>query len=199
MADCRALIAAADKSFGRVDVLVNAAGNTERGTILDTTEERFDELFAVNVRAPFFLMQESIRLMRRDRIQGSIVNVQSMAAHGGQAFISAYSASKGALATLTRNTAHAMVNHRIRINGLNVGWMSTPGEDRIMRTYHDAQDGWLETAAKSRPFGRLIDPREVARACVYLASSQSGLLTGANIDFDQTVVGVSDASIATDA
>ena len=118
-----------------------------------------------------------------------------MSAHGGQPFIAAYCASKGALATLTRNVAHSLIKFRIRVNGLNIGWMATPGEDRIMKTYHGAEDGWLEAAAKSRPFGRLIDPREVARACAFLASDESGLMTGANIDFDQTIVGVSDAPI----
>ncbi len=186
----RRVIAAADQAFGRVDALVNAAGLTDRGTILDTTPERFDELFAVNVRAPFFLTQEAVRVMIREGIEGAIVNIQSMSAHGGQPFLSAYSASKGALATLTRNLAHALVRHRIRVNGLNIGWMHTPGEERVMRVYHDAQDGWLEAAAATRPFGRLIDPREVARACAYLCSAESGLMTGANIDFDQTVLGI---------
>jgi NAD(P)-dependent dehydrogenase (short-subunit alcohol dehydrogenase family) len=130
--------------------------------------------------------------MKRERIEGSIVNIQSMSAHGGQPFITAYCASKGALATLTRNVAHSLVKHRIRVNGLNIGWMSTPGEDRIMKTYHFAKDGWLEEAVKSKPFGRLVDPNEVARACAYLVSSESGLLTGANIDFDQNVVGAGD-------
>jgi NAD(P)-dependent dehydrogenase (short-subunit alcohol dehydrogenase family) len=195
VADARAVIAAADKAFGRVDVLVNAAGVTDRGNIFDTTEERFDDIFAVNVRAPFFLIQETARLMKRDNIQGSIVNIQSMSAHGGQPFISAYCSSKGALATLTRNVAHALIRYRIRVNGLNIGWMATPGEDRIMKTYHNAADNWLEEAVKTRPFGRLIDPHEVARACVYLGSDASGLMTGANIDFDQTIMGVSDAPL----
>jgi NAD(P)-dependent dehydrogenase (short-subunit alcohol dehydrogenase family) len=186
----RAVVAAADQRFGRLDVLVNAAGLTDRGDVLDTTEERFDELFNVNVRAPFFLIQEAARIMVRDGIQGSIVNIQSMSAHGGQPFLSAYSTSKGALATLTRNVAHSLVRHRIRVNGLNIGWMHTPGEDRVMRTYHGATDGWLDKAVKDRPFGRLIDPAEVARACAYLASDYSGLMTGANIDFDQTIIGV---------
>lgn len=190
VADARAVVAAADSRFGRVDILVNAAGLTDRGTILDTTEVRFDELFDVNVRAPFFLMQEAAQIMLREGIAGSIINIQSMSAHGGQPFLAAYSSSKGALATLTRNTAHALIRHRIRVNGLNIGWMHTPGEERVMRQYHGAQDGWLDQAVQDRPFGRLIDPAEVARTCVWLASGESGLMTGANIDFDQTVVGV---------
>src|ERR1700761_7416957 len=192
VADCRKVVAKADERFGRVDALVNAAGLSDRGNIFETTEERFNEIFNVNVRAPFFLIQESVRIMRRDKIAGSIVNIQSMSAHGGQPFITAYCASKGGLAALTKNVAHSLLKFRIRVNGLNIGWMSTPGEDRIMKTYHDAQDGWLEAAMKTRPFGRLLDPKEVARACAYLASDESGLMTGSNIDFDQTVVGTGD-------
>src|ERR1700727_1847976 len=189
VADCRKVVAKAGEGFGRVDALVNAAALTDRGNIFDTTEERYNEIFDANVRGPFFLIQESVRIMRREKIAGSIVNIQSMSAHGGQPFNIAYCASKGALATLTRNVAHSLVNFRIRVNGLNIGWMSTPGEDHIQKKYHDAKDGWLDEAVKSRPFGRLIDPKEVARACAYLCSSDSGLMTGSNIDFDQNVVG----------
>jgi NAD(P)-dependent dehydrogenase (short-subunit alcohol dehydrogenase family) len=192
VADCRSVIAKADERFGRVDALVNAAALTDRGNIFDTTEERFNEIFEVNVRAPFFLIQESVKIMRREKIAGSIVNIQSMSAHGGQPFITAYCASKGALATLTRNVAHSLLKFRIRVNGLNIGWMSTEGEDNIQKKYHNAQDGWLDEAVKSRPFGRLIDPKEVARACTYLCSDESGLMTGSNIDFDQMVVGTGD-------
>jgi NAD(P)-dependent dehydrogenase (short-subunit alcohol dehydrogenase family) len=195
VADCRKVVAKADERFGRVDALVNAAALTDRGDIFDTTEERYNEIFDVNVRAPFFLIQESVKIMRREKITGSIVNIQSMSAHGGQPFITAYCASKGALATLTRNVAHSLLKFRIRVNGLNIGWMSTVGEDNIQKKYHDAKDGWLDEAVKSRPFGRLIDPKEVARACAYLCSDESGLMTGSNIDFDQNVVGTGDPPI----
>jgi NAD(P)-dependent dehydrogenase (short-subunit alcohol dehydrogenase family) len=195
VADCRKVVARADERFGRIDALVNAAALTDRGDIFDTTEQRFNEIFEVNVRAPFFLIQETARIMRREKITGSIVNIQSMSGHGGQPHITAYCASKGALATLTRNVANSLLKFHIRINGLNIGWMSTPGEDRIMKTYHSAKDGWLEEAVKTRPFGRLIDPKEVARACAFLCSDESGLMTGSNVDFDQTVVGASDPPI----
>jgi NAD(P)-dependent dehydrogenase (short-subunit alcohol dehydrogenase family) len=192
VADCRKVVGKADERFGRVDALVNAAALTDRGNIFDTTEERYNEIFDVNVRGPFFLIQEGVRIMRREKIAGSVVNIQSMSAHGGQPFNTAYCASKGALATLTRNVAHSLLKFRIRVNGLNIGWMSTPGEDNIQRTYHGAKDGWLEEAVQAKPFGRLIDPKEVARACAYLCSDESGLMTGSNIDFDQNVVGTSD-------
>jgi NAD(P)-dependent dehydrogenase (short-subunit alcohol dehydrogenase family) len=189
MDDTRAVMAAADRAFGRVDALVNAAGITDRGTLFDTSPELFDRTFAINTRAPFFLMQEAAKIMRRERIEGAMVNILSMSAHGGQPFIAAYSGSKGALATLTKNAAFSLLPWRIRVNALNLGWMNTPGEDRIMRLNHGAEDGWLERAAAEQPFGRLIEPEEVARACVFLATAESGLMTGAIIDFDQSVVG----------
>ncbi|MCV3239618.1 SDR family oxidoreductase [Mesorhizobium sp. ZC-5] len=191
--DAEKIIAAANKAFGRVDILVNAAGITDRGSIWDTEPELFDAMFAVNVRAPFFLMQHALKIMKREKIEGSIVNIISMSGHGGQSFITAYSASKGALVTLTKNVAYSVMNHRIRVNGLTIGWMDTPGEDRIMKTYHGAEDGWLKEAEKNRPFGRLLKADEVARSVAFLASAESGLMTGSIIDFDQQVLGAGDA------
>jgi NAD(P)-dependent dehydrogenase (short-subunit alcohol dehydrogenase family) len=191
--DCRKVIAGADKAWGKVHVLVNCAGVTDRGTILDTPPELFDRIFAVNVRAPFFLMQDALKIMRRERIEGTVVNLITMSSYGGQSFITAYCSSKGALVTLTRNVAFSVMRDRIRVNGLNIGWSDTPGEDRIMKTYHGAKDGWLAEMEKKQPFGRLIKPDEVARAVAFLASAESGLMTGAIVDFDQSVRGTYDA------
>jgi NAD(P)-dependent dehydrogenase (short-subunit alcohol dehydrogenase family) len=195
VASAEKIVSAADKAFGRVDILVNAAAITDRGSIWDTPPELFDSMFAVNVRAPFFMMQHALKIMKRERIEGSIINIISMSGHGGQSFITAYSASKGALITLTKNVAYSVMNHRIRVNGLTIGWMDTPGEDRIMKTYHDAKPGWLEEAEKGRPFGRLLKPQEVARAVAFLASAESGLMTGSIIDFDQQVLGAGDSTV----
>lgn len=192
LAAVREIVPAAERAFGRVDILVNAAGDTDRGTIFDTSPALYERIMAVNLRAPFFLIQDAAEAMRRLEIAGTIINIQSMSAHGGQPFLCAYSVSKAALAALTRNVAYGLLKHRIRVNGLNIGWMATPGEDAIMKLRHGAQEGWLEQAAASQPFGRLIDPREVARAVAYLASEESGLMTGANIDFDQTILGAHD-------
>jgi NAD(P)-dependent dehydrogenase (short-subunit alcohol dehydrogenase family) len=194
LADVRKITAACGEAFGRVDALVNAAGMTDRGTIWDTTPELFDAMFDTNVKAPFFLMQDALHLMRKSRTSGTIVNILSMSGHGGQSFITAYCGSKGALAVLTRNVAFSVMKYRIRVNGLNIGWMDTPGEDRIMKTYHDADPDWLKKAEAGRPFGRLIKPAEVARAVAYLSSAESGLMTGSIIDFDQQVLGAADAT-----
>lgn len=192
--DCRAVIAAADARFGRVDVLVNAAGLTDRGDILSTTPELFDRMFAVNVRAPFFLMQDAIKLMLRDGLEGSIVNIGSTSERAGQPFIAPYCASKGALATLTRNTAFAAMRNRIRVNQLDIGWMASDNEDRVQREQMGGGGDWLEKAGAAQPFGRLVDPAEVARAVAFLASADSGLMTGAVIQFDQSVWGAYAAS-----
>jgi NAD(P)-dependent dehydrogenase (short-subunit alcohol dehydrogenase family) len=122
--DCRQDTAEADGVFDRVDVLVNAAGITDRGTLLDTSPELFD---------------------------------------------------------------------RIRVNGLNSGWMDTPGEDRTQRQSDGAPADWLERAEREQPFGRLLKPEEVARAIAFLASDEPGMMTGAVIDFGQSVAGCYDS------
>jgi len=187
--DCRRVTEAARRAFDRVDFLVNSAATSERGTILDTTPELFDRIMAVNVRAPFFLMQGAIRLMIERGVAGSVLNILSMSSHGGQPFLSPYSASKGALATLTRNVARAVLGHRIRVNGLNLGWMDSPAEHAVQKRFHGAGDDWLQKAEKEQPFGRLLKPAEVAEFAAFLLSEKSGLMTGSVIDFDQNVPG----------
>lgn len=186
--DCRKVVNETAERFGRLDVLVNAGALTDRGTILDTTPELFDRMFATNVRGPFFMMQEAIKLMIRDGIAGAICNIGSTSALAGQPFISAYCASKGALSTLTANTAFAVVGNRIRVNQLNPGWMSTDNE-RALQLAESGDPDW-ETKARARlPFGRLIDPDEVAKAVNFLVSDDAGLMTGAIVNFDQSVWG----------
>ncbi len=186
--DCRRVMAEADRVHGRVDVLVNAGAITDRGTILSTSPELFDSMFAINVRGPFFLMQEAIRMMIRDGIEGAIVNIGSTSALAGQPFISAYCASKGALATLTRNTAFAVAANRIRINQLNIGWMASENE-RALQASETGDPDWEAKAAAALPFGRLLDPEEVAKAVTFMASDDAGMMTGTVANFDQSVWG----------
>lgn len=185
--DCQNVIAETDRLFGRVDVLVNAGASTARGTIIDTSPETFDALFATNVRGPYFLMQAAIRLMIAQGIEGAICNIGSISALAGQPFISAYCASKGALTTLTANTAFSVMANRIRVNQLNVGWMASDNERRIQAV--DGDPDWESKAAAKLPFGRLVDPAEAARTVNFLVSDDAGLMTGAIINFDQSVWG----------
>ena len=84
----------------------------------------------------------------------------------------------------------------IRVNALNLGWMDTPGEDVTQRRYHSRGKDWLADAEAQMPFGRLLKPAEVARAIAFLASDESGMMTGALVDFDQSVMGGGGGPIA---
>ena len=186
---CKALIAATDEHFGQIDVLVNAAGLSLRGTIVDTSVELWDTLMNVNVRAPFLLMQGAIDIMRREGNGGSIVSVGSVAAYGSVPFLTAYAASKGALITLTKNVAYSVAWDRIRVNVVNPGWMDTPGEDVIQRRFHTDGQDWLEAAELRQPFGQLIKPNEIAKVVAFIASGDAGVMTGSSVDYDQSVIG----------
>jgi NAD(P)-dependent dehydrogenase (short-subunit alcohol dehydrogenase family) len=179
-------------AYGGIDCLVNAAGLTTRGTLLDTTPELFDEHIAVNLRGPFLLMQEAVRDMVARGAAGSIVNIITISEHGGQPYLAPYVAAKAGLAALTRNAAHAHRFDRIRINGVDIGWTSTEGEDATQRRFHGAGDDWREQAAARLPMGRLARPEDAAALVVLLLSDRSGVVTGSVIDWDQTVVGAYD-------
>ena len=185
----RAAVAATIERHGRIDGLVNAAGLTTRGTILDTTPELFDQHIAVNLRGPFFLMQAAIADMKQRGEPGSIVNVLSIDAHGGQAILAPYVAAKAGLAGLTKNAAHAHRWDRIRINGLNIGWSATDGENVTQQQMHGAGPDWQQQAAATLPMGKLGQVDEIADFVVFLLSDRSGVVTGSVIDWDQNVIG----------
>jgi NAD(P)-dependent dehydrogenase (short-subunit alcohol dehydrogenase family) len=179
-------------TFGRIDCLVNAAAVVERGTLLETTPDFFDWHVNVNLKAPFFTMQAAVQDMVSRGASGSIVNILSISMHVGQTFLAPYVASKGGLAHLTKNAAHAHRFDRIRINGVNIGWTLTEGEDLIQRKAHAAQDGWQDEAAAKLPMGKLGQPDEIADFIVFLLSDRSGVVTGSIIDWDQNVIGALD-------
>jgi len=188
----KAAVAEVIAAHGRVDCLVNSAGLTSRGTLLDTTPELFDQHIAINLKAPFFAMQAAVADMVARKAPGTVVNIGSNCAHGGPPHLAAYSAAKAGLAGLTRNAAHAHRFDRIRINDLNIGWTATEGEDAIQRAFHGAGDDWRERAAESLPMGRLGRPDEIADFVVFLLSDRSGVVTGSVIDWDQNVLGALD-------
>ena len=187
--ECQNIVKKTDTAFGKINSLINVAGFTERGTILSTTLDNYNRNFNINTRAPFLLMQESIKIMIREKIQGTILNVLSMAMYSGMPFLTAYSGSKAALAIITKNVANGVSGHKIRVNALNIGWTDTPGEDTIQRKFHDGGDDWLKKAEAKVPFKRLTKPIDVARAAAYFCSEESGIVTGSIIDYDQTVNG----------
>jgi NAD(P)-dependent dehydrogenase (short-subunit alcohol dehydrogenase family) len=186
--DVQAIIPATDKRFGRVDILVNAAGLTDRGNMLNTTPDLFDRMFAVNTRAPFFLIQDSAKVMIREGIEGRVVNIGSMSGFTGQPFLAPYAASKGALATVTRHSGFSLMRHRIHVNQLDIGWMNSDHERKLVLSETGDPD-FIDRVAATKPFGRILDPKEVARAILWMSSDDSGMMTGAVIPFDQSVYG----------
>ncbi|QJY48726.1 SDR family oxidoreductase [Pseudonocardia broussonetiae] len=188
-AQARASVAAVVAEHGRIDGLVNAAGLTDRGTLLDTTPELFDRHVAVNLRGPFFTMQAAVADMVARGEPGSVVNVISSSELGGQPYLAPYVAAKAGLAGLTRNAAHAHRHDRVRVNGVDIGWTDTEGEDAVQRRFHDADDGWRDGAAARLPMGRLGRVDEIADFVVFLLSPRSGVVTGSVVDWDQNVLG----------
>jgi NAD(P)-dependent dehydrogenase (short-subunit alcohol dehydrogenase family) len=185
-------VAAAVSAFGRLDVLVNAAGSTERCGLDDTTPEAFERIFGVNVRAPYFLMQEAVKAMRPNR-SGTIINVSSMLAHGGPPNLTTYSASKSALNTMTRSVANTVKREGIRVFAINLGWVHSEGEQALQTGFHGLPENWAEEIGRRMPGGRLIVPDDVAGLFAYLVSPSAQMMTGAIIDYEQMPAGVFDA------
>ena len=191
---CKALIDRAVAEFGTFDILVNSAGITDRGGILDGDAALWERTFDINARAPFFLMQHAAHHFREAAKPGSIVNVATITAHGGVPFLTVYAASKAALVATTKNAAFSLARDGIRINALAIGWMDTPAEDVTQKTFHDMPDGWQAEAGRGLPAGRLLNMNEVARWIAHLAGPESGIMTGSIIDFDHGVIGCYEAT-----
>jgi NAD(P)-dependent dehydrogenase (short-subunit alcohol dehydrogenase family) len=181
---CRGLIRFAVERFGGLDILVNNAGDVGRGDVEHIPVARWDQVMAVNLRAPFILLQASIAPMRA-RGGGSIINIGSILAYVGEPKLGAYSVSKGGLMTLTRNAASLLNRDRIRVNQINVGWTLTEGERRVKREQEGKGDEWIAEAIATRPFGRLLAPLDIAYAAAYFASNESECVTGSVLDLEQ--------------
>lgn len=185
---------AAVARFGRIDGLVNAAALTDRASFASASEAEWDRLFAVNARAPFFLMQGAIADMTRRGAPGAIVNILSVNAHCGTPELAVYAATKGALMTLTKNAANTCLRAKIRVNGINLGWAKTPAEHRMQSETLGLGPDWAETVGAAMPTGRLIEPVEAARHTVFLLSEASAPMTGVAVDLDQFVLGAPGAA-----
>ena len=185
---CRGLVRTAVDRFGGLDILVNNAGIYTRASVETASVAFWDRMMAINLRAPFILLQAAIEPMRA-RGGGSIVNIGSINAYVGMASLGPYSVSKGGLMTLTRNAAQALSPHRIRINQLNVGWTLTEGEDRVKREEEGLAANWIEDAGRTRAFGRILTPQDIAQAAAFFASEDSALITGSVLDVEQFAIG----------
>ena len=178
------LVHATVAHFGRIDALVNNAATTQRGGVEDTDATAFDHIVAVNLKAPFLLIQSAIPHFRRQG-GGCVLNIGSVNAYCGEKVLCVYSVCKGGLMTLTRNLADAHATEGIRVNQLNVGWTLTPNE-RALKAKEGLPEDWPSRLPKAyAPSGRLLSPEEIAWAAVYFLSDESKLINGAVLDLEQ--------------
>lgn len=169
-------------TYGRIDVLVNNAGQELVANLLDTTEEWWDRVLDTNLKSVYLLSREALPHMIENG-GGSIVNVASQLAFVGAQNFAAYTASKGGVINLTRSMAldHALQN--VRVNALCPGAIDTP---LLRRQFEDQEgpQGTLEDLANLHPMKRLGRPEEIAHAAVFLASDESSFMTGSALVVD---------------
>jgi NAD(P)-dependent dehydrogenase (short-subunit alcohol dehydrogenase family) len=186
--DCAKIVDAAVERFGRLDILVNNAASVLRGTLDNTTVDDFDAMIALNLRAPFLTMQRALPTFKsqfeREGVGGVIVNIGSINSYIGAPNLTAYSASKGGLLTLSRNLANSLGKWRIRVHVFNVGWVLTEGEEVIQRA-EGAPDDWAERAGATRPWGRLMSGDDIAGAVAFYASDDAKVFSGGAIALEQ--------------
>jgi NAD(P)-dependent dehydrogenase (short-subunit alcohol dehydrogenase family) len=179
--DVEAVVHATVEAFGRVDVLINNSGATWGAPPEAMPTERFDRVMAVNVRGVFLMARAAGRRMIEAGRGGSIVNVSSVAAfRGGRPGgleAAGYTASKGAVVSLTRDLAGSWARHGIRVNGLAPGWFPTRMSQPVL-------DRATEPLLASIPLGRFGEPEDVAAAALFLASDASAYVTGHTLVVD---------------
>jgi NAD(P)-dependent dehydrogenase (short-subunit alcohol dehydrogenase family) len=178
------LIAETIHHFGRIDGLVNNAAAITRGSIEKTDGELFDRTVAVDLKAPFLLIQAALPYFRKQG-SGRVLNIGSMNAYCGERNQFIYSICKGGLMTLTRNLADAYGAEGIRVNQLNVGWTLTPNEF-VLKMKEGLPEDWpMRVSRTFAPSGRLLSPEDVAWAAVYFLSDEAALINGAILDVEQ--------------
>jgi NAD(P)-dependent dehydrogenase (short-subunit alcohol dehydrogenase family) len=181
---CTAFVEAAVAQWGHIDVIVNNAASVARGRIEQTDAVFFDEMMALNVRAPLLIVRHALPSMRINVKGGVVINIGSLNAYVGAPELLAYATSKGALMTMTRNLAAAHRHEHIRFHCLNIGWTHTDGEDRLQQQLNGPSD-WHVTAGKTRPTGVLLRPTDIAQAVLFYASPAAAAFSGAAIDLEQ--------------
>lgn len=176
-----AIVSAATERFGRIDVLVNAAGVIATGTIDATSDEAWDQMMNINLRAPMRLMRAAVPHLKESK--GAVVNVSSVNGLRAFAGVLAYCVSKAGLDHLTRCAALEMAPFGVRVNGINPGVTVTNLHRR--GGMNDEQYGaFLERSKQTHPLGRAGNADEVAALILYLASDQAAWMTGETIPID---------------
>ncbi len=178
------LIQGVMEKHGRIDGLVNNAAVMTRGNMELTDLEQFDRTIAINLRAPFLLIQAALPHFRRQK-GGRVLNIGSVNAYAGERNQFAYSVSKGGLMTLTRNIADAYAVEGVRINQFNVGWTLTSNEKKLKQKEGLPPDWPDHVSPEFAPSGRLLSPADIAWAAVYFLSDEAPLINGTVMELEQ--------------
>jgi D-sorbitol dehydrogenase (acceptor) len=183
------LLAEARAALGPIHTLFNNAAVFDLAPLLDSDEDSFDRLFAVNVKGMFFVMQAVLRHMVEAGAQGaSVINMASQAGRRGEALVSHYCATKAAVISYTQSAALAMAPHGIRVNGIAPGVVDTPMWDHVDSLFARAEG--LPPGEKKRrvglevPLGRMGVPADIAGAAVFLASDEARYITAQTLNVD---------------
>ncbi|NUQ01468.1 MAG: glucose 1-dehydrogenase [Armatimonadetes bacterium] len=177
---CAGLVQFALDHYGQLDGLVHNAGLSTRGSVVTMSLADWQRVMDTNVTAAFLLAKAAVPPMQQ-RGGGSIVHIGSAHAELPKRNMAGYCASRGALLMLTRQMAVDYLEDRIRVNLVNPGWVDTPGERALLTALGSSPDV-LDQAAASNPFGRLLQPLDIAYAVTYLISDESGLVSGSVFD-----------------
>jgi 2-deoxy-D-gluconate 3-dehydrogenase len=171
-----------ERRLGPVDIMVNNAAYATLTSVVDTSEEDWDGVMAVNLNAAFFFCKYAAQSMIRRGRGGKIINVTSLAASFGSGVFPSYAVTKGGLAQLTRSLAIELAPHKIQVNALAPGWVSTDMTEWI-RTGPEYE--WLlKKMVQRTPRGRFAEAEELKGAVVFLASSASNNMTGSDLLID---------------
>lgn len=178
-ADCEATVLRALDEFGRIDVLVNNAGVTAPGTILDLDPKEWDRVMDINLRSYFILTQIAAKAMIERGVRGAIVNMSSINSDLAIANQLAYTASKGGVRQLTRAAALGLAQHGIRVNAIGPGSIMTD----LLKGVMQDEEGRRRILSRT-PAGRVGEPAEIAAVALFLASDMASYITGQTIFAD---------------
>ncbi len=177
-AEVERMVAETVKLFGGLDILVNNAGILFTAPVLETTEEMWDKLLAVNVKGSFFCAAAAAREMIK-RKSGKIINISSIAAIGGQAGLCGYSSTKGAVLTMTKVFALELAPHNIQVNAILPGTTDTGMAKAAM-----ADPNWTKQVLAGIPMKRLGRTKDLLGAVLYFATEDSDYCTGQTLIVD---------------
>jgi NAD(P)-dependent dehydrogenase (short-subunit alcohol dehydrogenase family) len=184
----RDAIAALVEEFGGLDTLINNAGVVRYGYLPTFSEEDWDYVFDINIKAMYRTAKHAIPEMRK-RGGGAIINLASVQAYYSHKGAVAYSASKGSVVAFSRALALDHARQGIRVCAIAPGSVRTPMLwDSALRENPDDPEAALEVFADSHPIGRLIEPRDIANVAVFLASDKAGAMMGATVLVDGGLV-----------